>query len=76
MIVALKLRTICTRTHKCTFELESGAGELYNIVNDPEEMVNRFDDPTYAKVRAAVHELVRLRPGAILEPLAEPIGMA
>ncbi len=76
MIVALKLRTIRTRIHNCTFELESGAGEPYDLVNDPEELVNRFDDPAYAKVRAAVDELMRLRPGAIREPLAEPIGMA
>ena len=74
--VALKLRTIRTRAHKCTFELESGAGELYDLVNDPGEMVNRFADPAYASVRAALEELMRQRPGAIRDPLAEPIGMA
>ena len=40
--VGLKLRTVRTGTHKCTFELDSGAGELYDLVHDPEEMVNRF----------------------------------
>ena len=65
-----------TRTHKCTFELESGAGELYDLVNDPEEMVNRFDDPAYAQVRKELHDMMRARPGEILDPLAEPIGMA
>jgi hypothetical protein len=65
-----------TRTHKCTFELESGAGELYDLVNDPEEMENRFDDPAYAKVRAELHDMMRARPGEIASPLAEPIGMA
>jgi len=74
--VALKLRTVRTRTHKCTFELESGAGELYDLVNDPEEMVNRFDDPAYAKARAELHDMMRARPGEIASPLAEPIGMA
>jgi len=74
--VGLKLRTVRTRTHKCTFELESGAGELYDLVNDPEEMTNRFDDPAYAKVRAELHDMMRARPGEIANPLAEPIGMA
>ena len=47
----LQLRTVRTKTHKCTFDLDSGAGELYDLMNDPEEMVNRFDDPAYAKTR-------------------------
>jgi hypothetical protein len=45
-------------------------------VNDPEEMVNRFDDPAYASVRKELHELMRARPGEVLERLPEPIGMA
>jgi len=49
--VGLKLRTVWTRTHKGTFELDSGAGELYDLVHDPEEMVNRFDDPGSMKIR-------------------------
>ena len=74
--VGLKLRTVRTKTHKCTFELDSGAGELYDLVNDPEEMVNRFDDPAYAAVRRELHEMMLARPGDIVQPLAEPIGMA
>jgi arylsulfatase A-like enzyme len=74
--VALKLRVVRTKTHKCTFELESGAGELYDLVNDPGEMNNLFDDPGYAGVRKELHDMMRARPGKIAEPLAEPIGMA
>ena len=74
--VGLKLRTVRTKTHKCTFELDSGAGELYDLVNDPDEMVNRFDDPAYASVRRERHEMMLARPGEIVDPLAEPIGMA
>ena len=32
--------------------------------------------PGYAQVRAELHDMMRARPGAIVEPLAEPIGMA
>ena len=74
--VGLQLRTVRTKTHKCTFELGSGAGELYDLVNDPDEMNNRFDDPGYRKVRNELEALMRARPGKVLETLPEPVGMA
>ena len=74
--VALQLRTVRTKTHKATFELASGAGELYDLVNDPQESVNRFDDPACAAVRRELHDLMRARPGVLADNLAEPIGMA
>jgi arylsulfatase A-like enzyme len=74
--VALQLRTVRMKTHKATFELSSGAGELYDLVNDPFETVNRFDDPACAKTRKELEGLMRDRPGRLLEHFAEPIGMA
>jgi arylsulfatase A-like enzyme len=74
--VALKLRTVRTRDAKCTFELESGAGELYDLRNDPKEMVNRFDDPGYKGLRDELEQMMRARPGEVRDPLPEPIGMA
>ena len=74
--VELQLRTVRTKTHKCTFELGSGAGELYDLVDDPGEMQNRFDDLGYRKVRNELEALMRARPGAIRDDLQEPIGMA
>lgn len=74
--VALKLRTVRTRTHKCTIELDSGAGELYDLVNDPHEMRNLYDDPGYAALRKEMADLIRARPGTVREDLTEPIGMA
>jgi arylsulfatase A-like enzyme len=74
--IGLKLRTVRTRTHKCTFELDSGAGELYDLVHDPEEMVNRFDDPGYTTLRKEFEAMMRARPGKLLERLPDPIGMA
>jgi arylsulfatase A-like enzyme len=74
--VGLKLRTVRTRTHKCTFELDSGAGELYDLREDPEEMVNRFDDPGYAHIRKELATMMQARPGALLDRLPTPIGMA
>ncbi|MCI3952634.1 MAG: sulfatase [Burkholderiales bacterium] len=74
--VWLKLRTVRTRTHKCTFELDSGAGELYDLVNDPLEMHNVFDDPGHARIRKDLEALMRARPGNLRENLPDPIGMA
>ena len=67
----------CARsTHKCTFDLGSGAGELYDLANDPGEMDNRYDDPGCAKVQKELHDMMRARPGAVRSDLAEPVGMA
>ena len=74
--VALKLRIVRTKTHKCTFELASGAGELYDLVNDPGEMDNRYDDPAYASVRKELEGMMWARPGPVLKHLPEPVGMA
>ena len=74
--VGLQLRTVRTKTHKCTFELGSGAGELYDLQNDPGEMDNLFNDPGRAKIQKELHDMMRARPGKIRDDLAEPIGMA
>jgi arylsulfatase A-like enzyme len=74
--VALRLHIVRTKTHKCTFELTSGAGELYDLVNDPGEMDNRYDDPACAGERKELEEMMWARPGPIIEHLPEPVGMA
>lgn len=74
--VELQLRTVRTRRYKCTFELISGAGELYDLLEDPGEMLNRFDDSDHAEIRAQLYRLLQQRPGDIRANLCEPIGMS
>jgi arylsulfatase A-like enzyme len=74
--VALQLRTARTRTHKLTLELGTGAGELYDLVDDPTEMDNRFGDPALAAVQRRLTDMIRSRPDDARDPPLAPVGMA
>jgi arylsulfatase A-like enzyme len=53
VMVRIPLRTITTRRYKLTRYLDAdGMGELYDLVDDPGELVNRWDDPAYAGIRS------------------------
>lgn len=70
----LKLRTVRTKTHKLTLELNSGAGELYDLRNDPDEMDNLFDDAGYLSVRKELADMIASRPKDEIEPRPERVG--
>jgi arylsulfatase A-like enzyme len=70
--VDLDLRTVRTRRHKLTMDLRSGAGELYDLVNDPHEMENAFET---SKVRNELIEMIRSRPADAIPRLPQ-VGMA
>jgi arylsulfatase A-like enzyme len=74
--VDLALRTVRTRRHKLTLELNSGAGELYDLVDDPREMDNRFDDPALAHVRRELGDMIASRPDDALATPLPQVGMA
>ncbi len=74
--VDLALRTVRTRTHKLTLELGSGAGELYDLVEDPQEMDNRFDDPGARAVCDELTDMIRSRPDDAREEALPQVGMA
>ena len=60
--VDLDLRTVRTRQHRLSVDLNTMTGELYDFENDPLEMTNRFDDAGYAEVKAALLAMVASRP--------------
>jgi arylsulfatase A-like enzyme len=74
--VALDLRAVRTQGAKLTLEMESGAGELYLLDEDPHEMRNRFDDPACKGLRSELTDMIRSRPQDIMDPLPQPIGAA
>jgi arylsulfatase A-like enzyme len=74
--VALDLRTVRTRDAKLTVELGSGAGELYDLRDDPHEMHNRFDDPACRGLRDELIDRLLARPDDMRAALATPVGPA
>ena len=67
--VELNLRTVRTKTAKLTLELISGAGELYDLSDDPDEMINRFDDPGKKALQSELKDMISERPGPVVEQL-------
>jgi arylsulfatase A-like enzyme len=74
--VPLKLRTVRTASAKLTLELESGAGELYDLGEDPHEMDNLFQEGSNAPLQRELTEMIHARPGAVRTDIDEPVGMA
>ena len=73
--VELALQTVRTRNAKLTKDMISGAGEMYDLENDPHEMINLYDDPTHARLRATLEAMIDERPDDMV-PLREQVGMA
>lgn len=74
--VALELRTVRTRTHRLSLDQISGVGELYDLENDPDEMVNLFDSADHADLRASLEAMIAERPQDSREVPLKQIGMA
>ena len=64
-----------TRTHKQTKDMRSQVGELYDLVRDPDETENVFDDPEYSAVQSELIAYLHARPDDI-GPNREPVGPA
>ena len=73
--VDLALCTVRTQSLKLTVEANSGAGELYDLHNDPDEMANRFGDPAYKAQQKELVDMIASRPDDVRAALPQ-IGMA
>jgi arylsulfatase A-like enzyme len=71
--VDLDLRTVRTRRHKLTLDLRSGAGELYDLYDDPHEMNNLFGRNTAAQKELTA--MIHSRPADAV-PRQPQVGMA
>ena len=73
--VELSLRTVRTRTHKLTMEVNSGAGEMYDLAADPHELNNLFEDSGSAKMRSRLEGMIATRPDD-MRPIQTEVGSA
>ncbi|SNT75847.1 sulfatase-like hydrolase/transferase [Paracoccus seriniphilus] len=73
--VGLSLRTVRSKTAKLTMDLKSGAGEMYDLARDPDELTNLFDDPAHAELRQQLTEILMSRPDD-MRPNQVQVGMA
>ncbi|MEY8837735.1 sulfatase-like hydrolase/transferase [Cribrihabitans sp. XS_ASV171] len=73
--VALSLRTVRTKRYKMTVDLQSGAGELYDLENDPHEMDNLFDRADTAEIQGLLMSYINSRPDDAVG-LQKQVGMA
>ena len=71
--VDLDLRTVRTKRHKLTLDLRSGAGELYDLYDDPHEMNNLFGRSNAAEKQLT--DMIRSRPADAVPRLPQ-VGMA
>ena len=74
--VELELRTVRTKNAKLTIEKNTGAGEMYNLDIDPNEMMNLFDDDNSSNLKKELMDMIEERPGKELSKFDEPVGMA
>ena len=74
--VALDLRTVRTSRYSYTYEMGSGAGELYDLLEDPQQMFNLFESKLHTAILENLHALLMSRPGTFKSELAEPVGIA
>ncbi len=73
--VSLSLRTVRTKTYKMTVDYQSGAGELYDLGTDPDELTNLFNDSYAADIRASLEAMLASRPDD-MRAIQIQVGMA
>ena len=59
-----------------THELQSGDCELYDMINDPNEMRNLWNKPSAMELQNKMLSMLWSRPGIELNDFDDPIGVA
>ena len=72
----VNMKTIRTEEWKLTRYTGERYGELYDLSNDPGEVINRWDDAAYASTREELLELLLDRIALSEDPLPTPVGLA
>ncbi|WP_417271655.1 sulfatase [Celeribacter sp.] len=59
--IDLDLRTVRSQRYRMSVDLNTNTGELYDMENDPDEMVNLFDDAGAAAIRREHMDMILAR---------------
>ena len=65
ILIDLSLCTARSHSAKLTVDLQSGAGEMYDLKADPHELVNIFNHPDHARLQAQLSAILHSRPDDI-----------
>jgi arylsulfatase A-like enzyme len=71
-----RLRTIVTERWRMTIGQDDPYGELYDLINDPHEMDNLFDEPGHRATRAELMEKLVYRQMELADRSPLPTGRA
>ncbi len=71
--VSMDLTTVRSDRYRMSVDLKTDTGELYDMQEDPDEMVNLFDDGARSKVRADLLDMIKSRPDDMV-PVAPRVG--
>jgi hypothetical protein len=44
---------------------------MYDLADDPDEMINRFDDPGKKILQKELTDMIKARPGSIMDVMPE-----
>ncbi|WP_323772083.1 sulfatase-like hydrolase/transferase [Antarctobacter sp.] len=71
--VDMDLMTVRSAGYRMSMDLRTQTGELYDLQDDPQEKVNRFEDPDFVAIRREHHDMIRSRPDDMI-PAAPRVG--
>lgn len=71
--VDMDMMTVRSHRYRMTVDLRTDTGELYDMQQDPDEMVNLFDDSNSAVIRQAHMDMIHARPDDMI-PVAPRVG--
>lgn len=60
--VAMDLTTVRSNRYRMSVDLRTDTGELYDMQEDPDELVNLFDDSSRAAIRKEHMDMIHARP--------------
>lgn len=72
----IRLRTLVTRNWRMSVYQCAEWGEIYDLENDPDEMMNLWDEPSHSRIRAELMEILARKQIELVDRSPFPTGRA